>query len=210
MQLTPYFNFKKKNFFRLKALLFFLIIISCSKGEPSVLIDDELGYEFIDDFVATVVLSKRPGEKPKTTPGIPHVQIGVDLVPEVNQELYRRVYSIPGIEQIPSVIGGWQGLSITNDVSILVPDSIIGRREFGHIHDDGSLHIFLAPSRAKNSVETCWGIYHPSALGETGALSGFIMLYTPQSLEELDVTFQLIIDAYNFITKKSIKAADYQ
>jgi phospholipase/carboxylesterase len=201
--------FKKKEIRKLKVLLVFLIIVSCSKGDPHALIDNDLGDEFVDDFVATAGLPQRQGERPKTTPGIPHVQLGVNFVPEVNQELYRRVYSIPGIEQLPSVIGGWQGLSITNDITILVPDAILGGREFGHIHDDGSLHIFLAPSRAKEAVET-WGIYHPFAIGKTGALSGFVMLYTPQSIEELNITFQLIIEAYNFITKQNIKATDYQ
>jgi len=35
------------------------------------------------------------------------------------------------------------------------------------------------------------------------------MLYTPQSMEELDVTFQLIVDGYNFVTGQKIKAIDY-
>ena len=100
-------------------------------------------YIFTDDFVPTITLPQREGERPLTTNGIPHVQIGVDFIPEVNQELYRRVYAISGVEQLPSVIGGWQGLSITHDVNIIVKDAILGGREFGHIHDDGSLHIFL-------------------------------------------------------------------
>lgn len=200
----------KNVFFIVKlSVLIFLLITSCSKGDTPDLIDNDSDYIFVDNFVATVALPQREGERPVTTPGIPHVQIGVNFIPEVNQELYRRVYSISGIEQLPSVIGGWQGLSITHDIKIVVPDAILGGREFGHIHDDGSLHIFLPPSRAVEAVNTCWAIYHPFAIGETGALSGFVMLYTPQSIEELNVTFQLIVDAYNFIAGQNIKATDY-
>ncbi len=35
------------------------------------------------------------------------------------------------------------------------------------------------------------------------------MLYTPRSMEELDVTFQLIVDGFNFVTGQNIQATDY-
>ena len=35
------------------------------------------------------------------------------------------------------------------------------------------------------------------------------MLYTPQSMVELDVIFQLIVDSYNFVTGQNIQAADH-
>ncbi len=35
------------------------------------------------------------------------------------------------------------------------------------------------------------------------------MLYTPQSMQELEVTSQLIIDSYNFVTGEKIQATDY-
>ena len=35
------------------------------------------------------------------------------------------------------------------------------------------------------------------------------MLYTPQSIDELNVTFQLIVNGYNYVTGESILASDY-
>jgi phospholipase/carboxylesterase len=35
------------------------------------------------------------------------------------------------------------------------------------------------------------------------------MLYTPQSMDELEVTFQLIVDGYNYVTGKNVAAKDY-
>ena len=114
--------------------------------------------------VETVELPKRSGSRPETTMDVPHVQIGVELVSEVHEELIRRVYSIPGIENQPSVVVGWQGLSLTDQVTVLEPEALIGGREFAHIHDDGSLHIFLELSRSHEAVATCWAIFHPFAV----------------------------------------------
>ena len=35
------------------------------------------------------------------------------------------------------------------------------------------------------------------------------MLYTPQSLADLEVIFQLIVESYNFVTGQNIQAADH-
>ncbi len=198
---------------RVMLLLIFLFVSSCSTD--SFKIDDGIGddgtgdNDIVVNVVATVKLSQRPGARPETTMGIPHVQIGVELVPEVHEELFRRVYAIAGIENRPSVIAGWEGLWLTDQVTVSVPNALIDGREFGHIHDDGSLHIFLEPSRAAEAVETCWAIFHPFALQQVERWNGFVMLYTPQSIEELNVTFQLIVDAYNHVTGQNLLATDY-
>lgn len=184
-------------------ILTFSIVISCNKE------DSKVDNDIIVDIVATVELPKRSGSRPETTMGIPHIQIGVELVSEVNEELFRRVLSLPGIEIRPSVVGGWQGLWLTDELTVIEPDAIIEGREFAHIHDDGSLHIFLQPARSKEAVENCWAIYHPYALQERDKWLGFVMLYTPQSMEELNVTFQLIVDGYNYVTGQKLLATNY-
>jgi len=35
-----------------------------------------------------------------------------------------------------------------------------------------------------------------------------VMLYTPRTLEELDVIFQLVVDSYNFVTGRAVNAAE--
>lgn len=176
-----------------------LLLSGCSSS-------DDLDVD--DDFDAEG-LPARCDSRPETTTGVPHVQIGVELVPEVNEELFRRVYSLPGIENRPSVIAAWRGLWLTDQVTVVVPAALISGREFGHIHDDGSLHIFLEPSRANESVAACWGVFHPFAVQQQAGWDGFVMLYTPQSINELNVTFQLIVDGYNYVTGQNLLATDY-
>ncbi|MEM9338707.1 MAG: luciferase family protein [Bacteroidota bacterium] len=142
----------------------------------------------------------RSGSRPKTTPTIPHVQIGVRRIEKVHEEMVKRIYAIPGIVSHPSVVLSWQGITLSEDVKIKVPEALIGGREFGHIHDDGSLHIFLAPDRANEAVEAGWAVHHPYAVQNRKGWSGFVMLYTPQSLNELETTLQLVVDSYNYIT----------
>jgi len=183
-------------------------VISCS-NDNSIIDNDIVNNDIAVDVVATVELPKRSGSRPETTMGVPHIQIGVELVSEVNEELFRRVYSIPGIENRPSVIAGWRGLWLTEEVTVFVPGAVISGREFGHIHDDGSLHIFLEPSRSNEAVGTCWAIFHPFAVQHLAGWDGFVMLYTPQSINELNVTFQLIVDGYNYVTGQNLLATDY-
>ncbi|MBL4568195.1 MAG: hypothetical protein JKY69_00460 [Flavobacteriaceae bacterium] len=193
----------------------FLLVISCNNDDLKM--DNDIDVDVVDtedvidtvDVVGTVELPKRPGSRPETTTGVPHVQIGVAFVQEVNTELFRRVYSIPGIENRPSVIAGWRGLWLTEQVTVVVPEALISGREFGHIHDDGSLHIFLEPSRASEAVEACWAIFHPFAVQNMDGWDGFVMLYTPQSIDELNVTFQLIVDGFNYVTGQNLLATDY-
>ena len=151
----------------------------------------------------------RSGVRPETTMGIPHVQIDVELVPEIHEEMIRRIYAIPGIDDQPSVVASWRGLWISEDLTVLEPDALIGGREFAHIHADGSLHIFLDRRRANEAVEAAWAIFHPYAVQGLEGWDGFVMLYTPQSFDELDVTFQLIVDGYNNVTGQTIVATDY-
>ena len=181
----------------------FLVLISCDKDVPEIVDNVTL------NLVENDTLSVRSGPRPETTTEIPHVQIGVELVPEVHEEMVRRIYAIPGIEDRPSVISSWRGLWISEDVGLVQADALIGGREFAHIHTDGSLHIFLEPMRAIQAVETGWAVLHPFAVQGLQGWDGFVMLYTPQSFDELNVTFQLIVDGYNYVTGQLIKATDF-
>ena len=186
-------------------LIFFLLFTSCNNSDNSEL-------EIPDDGnsvpVNLVELPIREGPRPETTDRVPHTQIDVALVPEVHEEMVRRIYSIPGVEDRPSVVASWRGLWISEDLPVIVPDAIIGGREYAHIHDDGSLHIFLQPERAVEAVETGWAVLHPFAVQGLPGWDGFVMLYTPQSFEELNVTFQLIVDGFNYVTGQRISASD--
>lgn len=196
---------KNRGINELTIILTFLTVISCNKDDSEI--DNYNG--IARGAVAKVEIPKRSGPRPKTTEKIPHVQIGVEPVSEVNEELFRRVYSLPGIENRKSVIAGWRGLWLNEQVTVFVPEATIDGREFAHIHNDGSLHIFLDPSRSIEAVDSCWAIFHPFAVESQEGWDGFVMLYTPQSFDELDVTFQLIVDGYNYVTAQNLLATDY-
>jgi phospholipase/carboxylesterase len=126
-------------------------------------------------------------------------------VPEVDSELRRRAFLLPGVEERESVISlpGAVGLWLSEDLALARDDVLQGNREFAHIHPDGSLHISLTPELAREVDDTKWGELHPW-VGREGFWEGVVMVYTPETFEELDITIMLIVDAYNFITGENV------
>ena len=147
----------------------------------------------------------RNNPRPLTTDNVPHVQIGVETHPELTEELLRRVETIPDVEIRETVISlpGAKGFWLSDDISLARPDAIVGGREFAHVHPDGSLHASLPEDFAHLAAEAGWAIKHPWADRRPG-WEGFVMIYTAQSKEELDVVFQLVLASYNFVTGRSI------
>ena len=153
-------------------------------------------------------LPQRMSPLPYTSSHVPHVQVGVEPVPGVDAELLRRVSALPKVDIRPTVVSlpGAKGLWLLEDIPLVRPQVIVRGREFAHIHPDGSLHASLPPQRAQEAVNAGWAIWHPWAKKRAG-WEGFVMLYTPLSMEELEVTFQLIVDSYNFVTGQEIQAS---
>ncbi|MGA9251021.1 MAG: luciferase family protein, partial [Roseobacter sp.] len=79
------------------------------------------------------------------------------------------------------------------------PEVIVGGREFAHVHPDGSLHASLKPDVAKMAVNAGWAISHPWA-DERPGWEGFVMIYTPNSNEELEIVYELVRSSYTFVT----------
>ncbi len=155
-------------------------------------------------------LPERQSPRPQTTGSVPHQQIGVEPVPEVNEELFRRAFMLPGVENRPSTFSlpGARGLWINDSVSIVRQDQIVSGREFAHIHPDGSLHASLPLDRAQEAVKAGWG--EPQPIAESLGVPGLVMLYTPQTLDELETVLQLIVDSYNFVTGGTIDLTDLE
>jgi len=146
-------------------------------------------------------LLPRSGPIPQTTNNVPHVQIGVTPDPEISAELLLQVSKLPGVEIRETVISlpGAKGFWITESVTIARPQVIVGGREFAHMHPDGSLHASLSPELAKEAVKSGWATPHPWADQRPG-WEGFVMIYTPNSIEELGVVVQLVRQSYNYVT----------
>ena len=155
------------------------------------------------------ILPMRKGLPPKVTLDIPNRQIDVKPVPEVNEELFRRAFALPGVENRATILAvpDVRGLWLNDRISLIHPEIIRRGREFAHIHVDGSLHIALPTERAREALRARWAF--PHLMSNQEGWEGFVLLYTPQSMEKLDSTFQLIVDAYNYITGWSVRAQDF-
>jgi phospholipase/carboxylesterase len=139
---------------------------------------------------------------------MPHSQIGVRPVPEVNEALFARCFSLPDVRNEATVISipGARALWLDEELLLAHPEAIARGREFAHIHPDGSLHASLSPDRAREAVEAGWAEPHPIA--EYMGLDGLVMLYTPLDMAELDVIFELVLDSYNYVTGREMTMSE--
>ncbi len=155
-------------------------------------------------FADPVDLPRRISQSPATTNSVPHIQIGVKGDPSLAAELLRQAAEIKGVEVRPTVVSlpGAKGFWIDERVTIERPESIAGGREFAHMHPDGSLHAALPPELAIDAVKRGWATFHPWSTQRPG-WEGFVMIYTPQSIEELQVIIRLVQESYDFVTGKS-------
>ena len=130
------------------------------------------------------------------------MQIDVQPVAGLSEELVRRVDLLPGVEIRQTVIsfGGTQGFWVSESLPLARADAIVRGREFAHIHPDGSLHCALNPEIARRAIEAGWAESHPWSNSRPG-WEGFVMIYTPQSRQELDVVYHLVSSGYDFVTK---------
>jgi len=158
-----------------------------------------------------VPLPERSGPRTQTSGTVPHIQIDVEPVTAVNDELIRLAFSLPGVEERPTIVSlpGALGMWLSEDITLAHSEAIVNGREFSHIHPDGSLHVPLPYERALEIAEKGWGERHPWA-DEREGWDGFVMLYTPQSMAELDVIFQLIVESYNHVTGQTVQASDFE
>ncbi|WP_171173457.1 luciferase family protein [Ruegeria sp. HKCCD8929] len=150
-------------------------------------------------------LPERTSPRPETTSGVPHTQIGVEIDAELARLLLERVAQFPGVTLGPTRISlpGAIGFQLDRDMLLSQPGSIVGGLEFAHMHPDGSLHASLEPALAQRAIEAGWAIAHPWANKRPG-WSGFVMIYTPTTPEELDVVIDLVESSYTFITGNTL------
>lgn len=168
------------------------------------LIQGFLGLALLAVFLAPAQASDLPRREtpiPRTTKGVPHVQIGIEPDPAISAELLKRVSEIPGVKIRPTIISlpGAQGFWISEEVVLARPEAIVGGREFAHLHPDGSLHASLSPALAKEAAKAGWAVAHPWA-GQRPGWQGFVMIFTPANREELDVVYDLVEQSFAYVT----------
>lgn len=152
------------------------------------------------DVAAPATLPEREGERRQTSGTVPHVQLDPQPVAEIDAEFRRRAFLLPGVTNEPSGVSlpGAVQLALDPNLALARPDVIAASGEFAHIHPDGSLHIWLPVPLALEVHDKKWGELHPWA-DRDGFWSGVVMVYTPESPEHIDVTMQILVEAYNFV-----------
>jgi hypothetical protein len=194
------------------SLLAIVVVGACSTGEPAPEATEPLEREILATETPTgntQELPVREGPRRQTTGSVPHIQLDAETVPAVDTELRRRAFQLPGVENLPSdrSLPGARGLALADSLDLARADVISGSREFAHIHPDGSLHVWLAVDSAIEVDDKKWGELHPW-IDRDGFWDGVVMVYTPETLDELDVTIQILVDAYNYVTGASLEPAD--
>lgn len=148
-----------------------------------------------------LTLPERDGPRPETTAAVPHMQIGIRPVDRLSEEMLRRVGAVQGIDLASTRIGfpGSVGFMLSEDIPAAQPLALVTGREFAHLHPDGSLHASLSPKMAQHATETGWGTPHPWAVQREG-WEGFVMIYTPQNENQLDVVVDLIMASFAYVS----------
>jgi Family of unknown function (DUF5519) len=150
----------------------------------------------------TLRFPARSGPRPRTTPTNPHTQL--DQQPEdpaLRQELARRVFALPDVEERPTLISvpGALALWLLDSVPAGPPEAFLVEREFAHLHPgrDQSLHAALPADVAKAAIEAGWAELHPVA--RMGIIpANTVMLYAPRNADELEVVYRLVLQSYRF------------
>lgn len=201
---------------KISLLVILLLVVAAFSRNPSPTVAESPLLTVSDDIKEKVIdtdlspLPQRAGPRPRTTGAVPHQQIGIEAVPDLNASLHSWISSLPDVEMQNSIasLPGATGIWLREGTTITQPQVILVGREFTHIHPDGSLHTPLPFARALEAVEKGWAERHPWAERRAG-WEGLVMLYTPQSEADLEIVFQLIVESYNFVTGQAEVTIDY-
>jgi hypothetical protein len=146
-------------------------------------------------------LPRREGPRPRTTSTNPHTQLDQNPGPSVVEELARRVFALPDVEERPSAISvpGARAMWLSEGIPVGPREGFMIGREFAHIHPmpDGSLHVALPPEIAEEAVEKGWAEQHPVArLGYIPA--NVVMVYAPRDERELELVLGLVEESRRY------------
>ena len=146
-------------------------------------------------------LPRRAGSQPRTTATNPHTQLDQNPGPPVVEELARRAFALPAVEERPSAISvpGARAMWLSEGVPEGPREGFMIGREFAHIHPlpDGSLHAALPPETAEEAVEKGWAEQHPVA--RMGYIpENVVMIYAPRDEKELEIVLGLVEESRRY------------
>ncbi|GAO11172.1 luciferase family protein [Streptomyces lydicamycinicus] len=149
-------------------------------------------------------LPPREGERPRTGPEVPHLQLSQTSPAEVRQDLLRWMdAALPGTAWGRSKVSAPSSRALFLDGAPPAPGAVLmppnADEEFTHVHADGSLHLALDPADHAAFLASGWGEKHP--LYDLGI--NVVMLYAPRDRTELEVAKQVITASYAYATGRA-------
>ncbi len=166
------------------------------RGAAPVGVPDDLAWPTLPDGR----LPRRDGDRPDVSWTIPQQQQTQNGPADLQERLLARVASLAGVTVGPSRISvsGARALTLGDAEgpadAFLVPEVA----EFAHLHPsyDGSLHLALPPDQAADLVARGWGVPHMWA--GTRLTPGFVMVFGPRDVHELDVVTGIIAASHAY------------
>jgi len=142
-------------------------------------------------------LPQRAGSPPKTGLQPPQLQFS-DTSP---RDVYARMAAWffaafaetreePTRISVPTTRALWLDESVDAAPDAFMPPP--GSREFAHLHEDGSLHLVLAPDDEQEVIAKGWGLHHPWK--DRGVNE--ILVYAPRDDAEIELLKPVIAASY--------------
>ena len=145
----------------------------------------------------------RKGVKPRTTATNPHQQLDQNAPPELQEKLFDRGLSLPGVITLPSRISvkGARGFLVAPDRPMGPPDAFMIGREFAHLHPpyDGSMHLRLPSPAIEELIAKGWGELHPSA-PQGFAPGKTVLVWGPRDAAELETVWEVLCCSHAYAT----------
>ncbi|MGI5286248.1 luciferase family protein [Nonomuraea polychroma] len=151
-------------------------------------------------------LPARSGDRPRTGPSVPHVQLSQRSPDEIREQLKQWMSTeLPSTEIRPSEIAEPRSIAfflaggaVPPRGAVLLPPRLIA--EFAHIHVDGSLHLALSHEDQRELIDQGWGERHPLY----SPTINVVMLYGPRTVEELEVAKGVVAASYRYATGRTL------
>ena len=153
-----------------------------------------------------MTLPTRSGERPRTGPAVPHLQLSQNSPAEVTERLQEwMTTALPGTVIRPSEISEPGSLAFFLDGTTPPPGAVLLpprlTAEFAHVHPEGSLHLALSTADQNTLIATGWGERHPLY----SPTINVVMLYGPRTDDELAVAKTVIAASYRYATGRTLE-----
>ncbi len=141
-------------------------------------------------------LPVRHGEPPEVSVTTPQQQESQNAPAELQEALFSRILQVDGVVTAPSAVSVPGARAF-----VLGPGDARGPREafiaadlgeFAHLHPeyDGSLHLVLPITLARDVVVKGWGVPHP--LAGLRLSPGMVMIFGPRDVAELEIVTAIV------------------